>query len=211
MTQSIAKRWIGVLVAISFSVAAGDDSALKATAKTEALAIGQPLPTLNSIDDAGQPWKSADHVGQKILVMYFYPGDFTGGCTRQAQAYRDGLAKIEELGAEVVGVSGDEVATHKLFKETYGLTHTLLADPKGELAKLLGIPVKAGGKVRATGPDRKPLIDADGKRIDLVRPVTLARWTLMVGRDGKIVSLRSVVNPVTDVEDVRKIIEAMPK
>ena len=110
-----------------------------------------------------------------------------------------------------MGVSGDEAATHKLFKETYGLTHSLLADTEGSLAKVLGIPVKAGGRVRATGPDRKPLLDADGKRIDLERPVTVARWTLVVGRDGKIASLRSVANPVTDTAEVIKLIEALPK
>jgi len=147
---------------------------------------------------------------KKVLVLYFYAGDFTGGCTRQAQAYREALVKIEQLGAEVVGVSGDEVATHTLFKETYELQHALLADTTGALAKLLGVPVNAGGKVRATGPDRKPLLGAAGQRIDLVRPVTLARWTLVVDRDGKIASLRSVVNPVTDAEEVRKIVEALP-
>src|SRR4029434_2244496 len=100
---------------------------------------GSPLPTFESLDDQGQPWKSAEHTGKKGLVLYFEYGDFTGGCTRQAQAYRDALAKIEQLGAEVVGVSGDEVATHKLFKETYGLTHSLLADPQGKLAKTLDV------------------------------------------------------------------------
>jgi peroxiredoxin/uncharacterized protein YndB with AHSA1/START domain len=121
------------------------------------------------------------------------------------------LGGIEGLGAQVVGVSGDESATHKLFKETYGLKHTLLADPKGEIAQLLGVPVKAGGKVRATGPDRRPLLDANGQRIDLERPATLARWTLVVDRDGKIASLRSVANPVTDAEEVRKIVESLAK
>jgi thioredoxin-dependent peroxiredoxin len=206
------KVWGSLLiVALSFSQATGNDTVAPAEIKPVALAAGQPLPALESTDDTGQPWKSADHAGCKVLVMYFYPGDFTGGCTRQAQAYRDGLAKIEELGAEVVGVSGDMVETHRLFKETYGLTHSLLADREGELAKLLGIPVKAGGKVRSTGSDRKPLLYTDGKRIDLERPVTLARWTLVVGRDGKIASLRSVVNPVTDTAEVIKLIEALPK
>lgn len=203
--------WGGLLtVALSIGQAAGNEpAAARAEVKTEEVAVGQPLPELESVDDAGQAWKSAEHVGQKVLVMYFYPGDFTGGCTRQAQTYRDGLARIEELGAEVVGVSGDEVATHQLFKATYGLTHSLLADRQGELAKQLGIPVKAGGKVRATGPDRRPLLDANGERIDLERPVTLARWTLVVGRDGKIASLRSIVNPVTDAQEVIKLVEAM--
>jgi len=201
----------GFLIVAALGVWAGDDPTALDVKAAPALNVGQPLPTLASTDDAGQPWKSADHIGQKVLVLYFYPGDFTGGCTRQAQAYRDALVKIEELGAEVVGVSGDEVATHRLFKETYALTHPLLADTEGQIAKLLGIPVKGGGKVRATGLDRKPLLTADGQRIDLERPVTLARWTVVVGSDGKIASLRSVVNPVTDAEEIQKIVAALPK
>jgi peroxiredoxin Q/BCP len=211
MARTVGRVVVGFLMVAAICVTKGDDRATPNREKADVLTVGQLLPNFEATDDHGQLWKSATHVGKRVLVLYFYSGDFTGGCTRQAQAYRDGLAKIEELGAEVVGVSGDEVATHRLFKETYGLTHPLLADREGELAKLLGIPVKAGGKVRATGPDRKPLLDADGKRIDVDRPVTLARWTLVVGRDGKIASLRSVVNPVTDVDEVRKIVEAMPK
>ena len=146
--------------------APGEDVGAFQTAAPPGVKVGEALPEFEQTDDNGQPWKSTGHVGnKKILVLYFYPGDFTGGCTRQAQAYRDGLAKIEQLGAEVIGVSGDEVATHKLFKETYGLKHALLSDLKGELAQLLGVPVNAGGKVRATGPDRKPLLDANGQRI----------------------------------------------
>ena len=174
------------------------------------LNAGDAMPAFESLNDRGQIWRSSDHAGKKVLVLYFYPGDFTGGCTRQAQAYRDVLTQIEELGAEVVGVCGDEVATHQLFKETYGLSHSLLTDPQGKLATTLGVPIKAGGKVRATGPDRKPLLDANGQRIDIVRVVTLARWTLVVGRNGKIVSLRSGVDPVTDAEEVRKIVAALP-
>jgi thioredoxin-dependent peroxiredoxin len=208
MARTFAAVIASFLMVIAFGPAAGDDGTTPNVEKAAA-AVGQPLPAFSSTDDAAQPWQSADHVGQKVLVFYFYPGDFTGGCTRQAQAYRDALAKIEELGAEVIGVSGDEVATHKLFKETYALTHSLLADTKGELAGLLGVPVKAGGKVRATGPDRKPLLTAEGQRIDLERPVTLARWTVVVGRDGKVASLRSVVNPVTDAEEVLTIVQAL--
>ncbi len=211
MVKLFAAEIVGVVIAISALAAVGDDPLPTAAVKAETMTVGQAIPSFTTTDDAGQPWNSADHVGKKVLVMYFYPGDFTGGCTRQAQVYRDGLARIQELGVEVVGISGDHVATHKLFKQTYGLTHTLLADPGGRVANLFGIPTKAGGKIRATGPDRKPLLDVDGKRIDLERPVTLARWTAIVGRDGKIASLRSIVNPVTDAEVVRKIVEALPK
>jgi len=211
MAKSFAAALSVAFVAISLSVSVGDDALRDAAERSKALAAGAALPGFESLDDAGRAWKSADHAGQKVLVMYFYPGDFTGGCTKQAQTYRDTLAKIEELGAEVVGVSGDEVATHKLFKQTYGLTHSLLADPEGKLGKLMGISIKSGGKVRATGPDRKPLLDVAGKRIEINRPVTLARCTIIVGRDGKIASLRSSVNPVTDAEETLKLVEALSK
>jgi len=178
---------------------------------TQELKEGVSLPGFESLNDAGQAWKLSDHVGQKVLVLYFYPGDFTGGCTKQAQVYRDELAKIEELGAEVVGVSGDDVASHQLFKSTFELKHTLLADSDGKLAKLLGMPVKAGGKVGATDPDRRPLRDAQGQRVVINRPVTLARWTVVVGRDGKIASLNRKVNPATDANDVSKIVAELLK
>ena len=98
------------------------------------LAVGDLLPAFESVDDQAKAWKSADHLGKKVLGLYFYPGDFTGGCSKQAQAYRDALAKFEALGVELVGVSGDEASVHALFKETYGLKHALLADTNGELA-----------------------------------------------------------------------------
>lgn len=175
------------------------------------LAAGDLLPAFESIDEQGHPWKSDDHVGKRILVLYFYPGDFTGGCIKQVEAYCEGLANLEELDVELVGVSGDEVATHKLFKETYSLKHTLLADSKGDLAKLVGIPVSAGSRVRPRNPERQSLVDASGKRIVFQRPVTIARWTLVVDKDGKIASLRNIVNPVTDYVEVCKIVEALPR
>ncbi|MEO8269362.1 MAG: peroxiredoxin, partial [Aureliella sp.] len=154
------------------------------------LAVGDLLPTFESIDDTGNKWNSAEHIGKSIVVMYFYPGDFTGGCIRQAQTYRDGLDEIEGNCALLVGVSGDEVATHKLFRETFGLKHRLLADPSGKLAKQLGIPAKPGGRVSAVTPERKRLHDAEGKAIVIERPVTLARWTIVIDLDGRIASMR---------------------
>jgi len=79
------------------------------------------------------------------------------------------------------------------------------------LAKLVGIPVSAGDRVLPRSADRQSLVDAAGKRIVLQRPVTIARWTLVVDKDGKLASLRNIVDPVTDSEEVRKIVEALPK
>ena len=61
------------------------------------------------------------------------------------------------------------------------------------------------------GPDRKPLLDADGKRFALQRPVTIARWTVVVDREGKVAAVRNIVNPVTDSEEVLKIVKTLPK
>jgi len=174
--------------------------------------VGEALTSFENTDDQGREWKSADHVGRKVLVMYFYPGDFTGGCTKQAAAFREGLARLEELGVVLVGVSGDEVATHKLFKETHGLRHTLLADPDGALAERLGIPVQRPAKpakVRTRGLDGKPLLDEQGKSLFVERKVTLPRWTLIVGRDGKLMSKRTNVDPAKDAEEVVKIVNGL--
>ncbi len=173
------------------------------------LSEGEMLPPFESVDHEGRKWKSADYVGNSVVVMYFYPGDFTGGCLKQAEAYRDGLDKIESNGAQVVGVSGDEVATHKLFHEAFGLKHALLSDSKGELADLLGILKSKGGRVSAVTPERKLLLDADGKRIVIERAITLARWTIVIDLDGKVASIREVKNPANDIEEVAKIVEGL--
>ena len=208
----IAKsRWLLMALALMACGTIHAAEEPKPEAPAAGLAVGELLPAFESTDEQGLPWKSADHVGKKVLVLYFYPGDFTGGCIKQVEAYREGLAKLEELGVELVGVSGDEVATHKLFRETHDLKHTLLADSRGELAKLVGIPVSAGDRVRPRNADRQSLVDAAGKRIIFQRPVTLARWTLIVDKDGKIAALRNIVDPVTDSEEVRKIVEKLPR
>src|SRR5262249_4041094 len=77
--------------------------------KAVSLKAGDPAPKFVSTDDQDKEWKSADHVGKKILVLYFYPADLTGGCTKQACGFRDDMKKLADQGVEVVGVSGDAV------------------------------------------------------------------------------------------------------
>jgi peroxiredoxin Q/BCP len=174
--------------------------------------VGQVVLAFEGVDDAGQPWKSADYFGQMVIVLYFYPGDFTGGCIKQAEAFRAGLQMLSDAGVDVVGVSGDSVATHKLFKETYGLTHTLLADPEGTLARQLGVPVTARPtKVRTRGPDGKPLMDEKGRSIFVERAVTLPRWTLIISREGKLATKRTEVNPATEANEVLKIVQMLDR
>ena len=159
--------------------------------------VGDKAPTFESVDDQGKPWKSADHVGKKILVVYFYPADLTGGCTKQACGFRDDAKKLADMGVEVVGVSGDSVANHQLFKKVHNLNFTLLADEKGAIAKKFGVPVTAGGEYKVKD------LDYTAKR-----GVTISRWTFIIDKDGKIAYKDTAANPR---QDAKKVLEALEK
>jgi thioredoxin-dependent peroxiredoxin len=98
---------------IALGLAAGAGQNAKGGKKVN-LEVGDRAPAFEAPDEEGRTWQSSKHVGIKIIVLYFYPGDFTPGCTAQAQKFRDNMNKISDLGAEVIGVSGDSPATHAL-------------------------------------------------------------------------------------------------
>ena len=89
-------------------------------------------------DQNGKMHKLEDYRG-KWLVLYFYPKDFTSGCTAQACSYRDFIAEIRAKGAEVVGVSLDSVDSHKKFYDQYHLNFDILSDDKGVVVRDYGI------------------------------------------------------------------------
>jgi peroxiredoxin Q/BCP len=160
--------------------------------------VGDKAPAFDARTDADAKWSSGDRFGKKWVVVYFYPGDFTPGCMAQANAFRDGMHKLTEKGVEVVGVSGDSVATHAAFKKAQKLNFTLLADEDGAIAKLFGVPVGKGGKVKAK--------DADGNVIEITRKATLSRWTFVVGKDGKVAYKNTKVTPANDAKAITEFI-----
>jgi peroxiredoxin Q/BCP len=164
------------------------------------LKVGDAAPKFESTDDQGKAFKSADLIGKKVVVVYFYPADMTGGCTKQACGFRDDMAKLADKGIEVIGVSGDSVEGHKVFKEFHKLNFTLLADDKGDVAKAFGVPLKAGGVFKTK--------DAAGNAVELKRGVTASRWTFVIDKDGKIAYKDTKVNAA---EDSKKILEAAEK
>jgi peroxiredoxin Q/BCP len=192
---------LGAMLAI-LGVAAGSAQPLSDQKKVD-LQVGDIAPVFEGTDDQGQVWKSADHIGKKHIVLYFYPGDFTPGCTRQAQLARDNMNVLPDQGAEVVGVSGDSAATHALFKQAHRLNFSLLADEEGNLAKRFGVPVGPGGAVKAK--------DAEGKLLTLKRAVTTARWTFVIGKDGRIIYKNTKVDPVKDSKEVAAMLEKLDK
>jgi peroxiredoxin Q/BCP len=160
--------------------------------------VGDKAPEFSALDENGKEWKSSDHVGSKIVVVYFYPADMTGGCTKQACAFRDDLSKLKDKGIEVVGVSGDSVRNHQLFRKAHDLTFTLLADTDGKVAEAFGVPITREEKsVKAT---------IDGKEEVLTRSVTAKRWTFVIGLDGKVVSKNTMVTAADDSKAVFEIV-----
>ena len=170
------------------------------------LQVGDVAPAFESTDHDAKPWKLEDHLGKKFVVLYFYPADFTTGCTQQAEAWRDNMNALTEAGVEVVGVSGDSAANHKLFKDTWKLNFTLLADGEAQIPKKYGVPVRRGGRARPRGPDRQPLLNETGEPLVLERKATFVRWTFVIGKDGKIAYKNTKVRPAQDSQQVLEFI-----
>ena len=99
--------------------------------------IGAPAPAFALPDQAGKMHALADYAG-RWLVLYFYPKDDTPGCTTEACNFRDDIVRIRRLGAEVVGVSVDDVASHAQFAAKHTLPFPLLADEGGKVAESYG-------------------------------------------------------------------------
>jgi len=99
--------------------------------------VGDPAPDFTLPDQNGKTRSLADF-RNKWLVLYFYPKDDTPGCTEQACTFRDDWHKLTAMGAEVVGVSVDDVTSHFAFARKYNLPFPLLADASGAVAARYG-------------------------------------------------------------------------
>ena len=172
-----------VLAAAAF--AADDDPVV--------LEVGNEAPQFTLLDDQGEEWNSEEHYGEKVVVVYFYPADMTPGCTRQACSYRDDVDKLVDAGIEVVGVSGDSVRNHQLFKRAHELNYTLLADPEAEVAAKFGVPFRLG--------ENSIEREIGGEAFTLTRTATIQRWTFVVDKEGKIADIRDLRAEETDAGD----------
>src|SRR5271168_3825243 len=86
---------------------------------------GDTAPQFTGTDQNGQDFKLADLVGKKIVLLYFYPKDFTGGCTKEACSFRDGFEDFVTNNVEIIGVSFDSAESHLKFITQYKLPFTL--------------------------------------------------------------------------------------
>ena len=104
------------------------------------LKLGDKIPNFTAKDTNGNDFNSQDLIGKKPLVIYFYPKDNTPGCTTQACSFRDQYEDFKDLGAEVIGISGDSVASHQKFTSQYKLPFILLSDSDKKIRTLFGVP-----------------------------------------------------------------------
>tara|TARA_B000000460_G_scaffold217771_1_gene167935 strand:- start:618 stop:1082 length:465 start_codon:yes stop_codon:yes gene_type:complete len=135
---------------------------------------GKSVPTFQLSDAHGNTVKSSEIKGKKF-VIYFYPKDFTPGCTVEADEFSRDYKKFQKAGIEIIGISKDDVESHKKFCEKMKIPYILLADTKTEVSKLFGV----WGKKNFMGREY----------------MGIKRSTFLVNEDGKIFKVFEKVKP----------------
>jgi len=149
------------------------------------LKIGDVAPDFNLRDENGLPVSLKDYLGKKVVVLYFYPKDFTSGCTVEACSFRDDYRLYEDQGAVVIGVSLDSVESHSKFSEKYNLPFPILSD---------------NGKVAATAYGVLGIAGLLAKRV-----------TFIINKDGRITHIFPRVDVKRHSEEVLKALEELRK
>jgi peroxiredoxin Q/BCP len=162
-------------------------AALSMFISTAALAdmpqVGDKAPFFQGVDQNGQTVKSSDIIGKKIVLLYFYPKDFTGGCTKEACGFRDRMADLQKDNVELIGVSFDTTDSHKSFAAKYGLGFELLADTDGKISDAYG--TRMGDKNMSN------------------------RISFLIGLDGKIVHETNSGNPQQHFDEMQTAITSL--
>ena len=118
--------------------------ARSAKAGEDTLKIGSPAPDFSRQTADGKTFSLKDLQGKRAVVLFFYPKDETSVCTKEACTFRDSYQKFQELGAEVVGVSGDDKESHEHFAANHHLQYQLISDSDGSLRKLYRVQNSMG-------------------------------------------------------------------
>lgn len=147
--------------------------------------IGDNCPVLKLKNQFGEEFEISNVLGNKILVIYFYPKDDTPGCTKEACSFRDRFEEFKDLGCEVIGISSDSQEKHKEFSEKHKLPFILLADTKQEVRKSFGVPGSLFGLIPG-------------------------RVTYIVGKDKKIKGIfNSLLNPIGHIEHALGLVKGL--
>lgn len=145
------------------------------------LKIGKLAPDFKAPDQDGKIHKLSDYRGRWTLV-YFYPKDDTGGCTKEACAIRDMLPNFKKLKLQIFGISIDSTKSHKKFAEKYDLPFTLISDEDKKIVKSYGV----WGKKKLYGREYMGTL----------------RTSFLIDSKGKIIKIYEKVNPEVHAEEV---------
>lgn len=147
---------------------------------------GDKAPMFSGKDQDGKTWTLADHVGKKIMLVYFYPKDDTKGCTIQACGLRDRMGELKKDGVEVVGVSFDSAESHQKFIAKHNLNFTLLADTDGKIADAFGVRREAGKNIAR-------------------------RASFLIGLNGKLAHVTDVPSPDVHLAEMKDAVAKLAK
>ena len=156
--------------------------AMWGSANADDIKVGQPAPDFTAPSTTGTIHLQSI-IGQRPIVLYFYPKDDTPGCTKEACGIRDTFDEFKGLNATVFGVSFDSVESHKNFIAKYKLPFVLLADTDKSVAKLYGVA-------------------DDSSRV-------ASRVTFVIDKAGKIVFVDPKVNPATHAAELRSVLKGL--
>lgn len=138
----------------------GDNS--QKTNNMSKIEIGSTIPAFTLNNQNGIAFDINSVLGKKNLVIYFYPKDDSPGCTKEACYFRDQFEVFKDVDAEIIGISGQSVESHKKFADKYRLSYTLLSDEGNKVRKLFGVPTNFFGLL----PGRVTyIVDKTGKVI----------------------------------------------
>src|ERR1041384_7013587 len=176
------KKSVGVLLSlIALSCLQGAE-----TQEPSRPQVGQPAPEFTLSNDEGGSVSLKDYKG-KWVVLYFYPKDFTSGCTMEAHNFQRDLSKYQDAGAVILGVSVDSAQSHKDFCAKEGLNFKLLADPGGKVSSEYGSVMECQGAKMA------------------------ARNTFLINPKGEVAKVYTGVKPAAHSEEVLKDLSELKK
>ena len=127
------KRFVKLCVGFSLSFAL-----FGVPAMAESM-VGKPAPLFSAKTQDGKEFKLESRKGQGFTVLFFYPKAGTPGCTKQACAFRDSIKVIRDQGAEVYGISADDVSAQKKFHDEHKMTFDLISDADGKIISKYGV------------------------------------------------------------------------
>jgi peroxiredoxin Q/BCP len=142
------------------------------------------VPDFELPDQHGNPVRLSTTLAAGPVVLFFYPGAMTGGCTKEACRFRDLGAEFERSGAQRLGISADGVAKQKQFAELHGFDYPLLSDESGEVASSFGV------RRRVVTPVKRVTFVVDRDRT--VRTVIASELSMDVHADRALAAVRDL-------------------